>query len=362
MKTRNNNIADLKRMINANEDNALNIQLHGAVVKEFPFAGNSREFKRVEKVNGRYYFVDVVGTRYAFNKFADLDALCEEFIERMADDTNAVVSYFMALQQYGHVTVRFELSFMFKDYCEQSGVNVAYVENSIQCVRNGNELYTIETYEVVGGNDSPTTPNEPKDEPKAVETADVEDLETVAPIRMYKVLRKADGTIKTKLVRRWSRFAIAYNSLKDHAEMAREKGINVQKVGAQYFVVNPSFGEGVVLMLYVCRGEIDEKKAARIMEKALPQLQTADPTTDAPTADVETVAPTADDPRKAGTFQDCNETDVISYFAELGLNVADGFYTDFAGRWSYTVGKEDPTAEINVPLTTGEYINISKAA
>lgn len=65
---------------------------------------------------------------------------------------------------------------------------------------------------------------------------------------------------------------------------------------------------------------------------------------------------------KAGTFQDCNESDVISYFAELGLNVADGLYTDFAGRWSYTVGKEDPTAEINVPLTTGEYINISKAA
>ena len=134
-----NNIKQLKEMVNANDLEAIECVAFG--VQAYNISANEYEvITKFAKINGRYYFVDRDGNKYLASRYDRADLVARDILDNLEYARQTAYEDVCTLEEKKQVFVNGAYLSLFLDFCDLFGFEVESVENHFH---NNGEMYTV---------------------------------------------------------------------------------------------------------------------------------------------------------------------------------------------------------------------------
>ena len=134
-----NNIKQLKEMVNANDLEAIECVAFG--VQAYNISANEYEvITKFAKINGRYYFVDRDGNKYLASRYDRADLVARDILDNLEYARQTAYEDVCTLEEKKQVFVNGAYLSLFLDFCDLFGFDVESVENHFH---NNGEMYTV---------------------------------------------------------------------------------------------------------------------------------------------------------------------------------------------------------------------------
>ena len=134
-----NNIKQLKEMVNANDLEAIECVAFG--VQAYNISANEYEvITKFAKINGRYYFVDRDGNKYLASRYDRAELVARDILDNLEYARQTAYEDVCTLEEKKQVFVNGAYLSLFLDFCDLFGFDVESVENHFH---NNGEMYTV---------------------------------------------------------------------------------------------------------------------------------------------------------------------------------------------------------------------------
>ena len=134
-----NNIKQLKEMVNANDLEAIECVAFG--VQAYNISANEYEvITKFAKINGRYYFVDRDGNKYLASRYDRADLVARDILDNLEYARQTAYEDVCTLEEKKQVFVNGAYLSLFLDFCDLFGFDVERAENHFH---NNGEMYTV---------------------------------------------------------------------------------------------------------------------------------------------------------------------------------------------------------------------------
>ena len=134
-----NNIKQLKEMVNANDLEAIESVKYG--VQAYGISANEYEvITKFAKINGRYYFVDRDGNKYLASRYDRAELVARDILDNLRFAEETAYEYVCTLEEKKQVAVDSARLPMFFDFCDLFGFDVESVEMHFH---NNGEVFTV---------------------------------------------------------------------------------------------------------------------------------------------------------------------------------------------------------------------------
>ena len=136
---KNNNIKQLKEMVNANVLETVETVAFG--VQAYNISANEYEvITKFAKINGRYYFVDRDGNKYLASRYDRAELVARDILDNLRYARQTAYEDVCTLEEKKQVFVNGAYLSLFLDFCDLFGFDVESVENHFH---NNGEMYTV---------------------------------------------------------------------------------------------------------------------------------------------------------------------------------------------------------------------------
>ena len=136
---KNNNIQQLKEMVNANDLEVIESVKYG--VQAYGISANEYEvITKFAKINGRYYFVDRDGNKYLASRYDRAELVARDILDNLRFAEETAYEYVCTLEEKKQVAVDSARLPMFFDFCDLFGFDVESVEMHFH---NNGEVFTV---------------------------------------------------------------------------------------------------------------------------------------------------------------------------------------------------------------------------
>ena len=134
-----NNIKQLKEMVNANDLEAIECVAFG--VQAYNISANEYEvITKFAKINGRYYFVDRDGNKYLASRYDRAELVARDILDNLEYARQTAYEDVCTLEEKKQVFVNGAYLSLFLDFCDLFGFDVESVENHFH---NNGEMFTV---------------------------------------------------------------------------------------------------------------------------------------------------------------------------------------------------------------------------
>ena len=134
-----NNIKQLKEMVNANDLEAIECVAFG--VQAYNISANEYEvITKFAKINGRYYFIDRDGNKYLASRYDRAELVARDILDNLRYARQTAYEDVCTLEEKKQVFVNGAYLSLFLDFCDLFGFEVESVENHFH---NNGEMYTV---------------------------------------------------------------------------------------------------------------------------------------------------------------------------------------------------------------------------
>ena len=187
---KNNNIKQLKEMVNANDMEVIECVKYG--VQAYNISANEYEvITKFAKVNGRYYFIDRDGNKYLASRYDRAELVARDILDNLKYAEETAYKYVCALEEKKQIPVESAYIPLFFDFCDLFGFDVESVEMHFH---DNGEVFTVYRLksEETAKDDAQSEETE-ADEQDGEETEDNEDNENAAacePSKLAGILAK----------------------------------------------------------------------------------------------------------------------------------------------------------------------------
>lgn len=136
---KNNNIKQLKEMVNANDMEVIECVKYG--VQAYNISANEYEvITKFAKVNGRYYFVDRDGNKYLASRYDRAELVARDILDNLRYAEETAYKYVCALEEKKQIPVESAYIPLFFDFCDLFGFDVESVEMHFH---DNGEVFTV---------------------------------------------------------------------------------------------------------------------------------------------------------------------------------------------------------------------------
>ena len=194
---KNNNIKQLKEMVNANDMEVIECVKYG--VQAYNISANEYEvITKFAKVNGRYYFIDLDGNKYLASRYDRAELVARDILDNLKYAEETAYKYVCALEEKKQIPVESAYIPLFFDFCDLFGFDVESVEMHFH---DNGEVFTVYRLksEETAKDDAQSEETE-ADEQDGEETEDNENGENAAacePSKLAGILAKMkNGALK----------------------------------------------------------------------------------------------------------------------------------------------------------------------
>ena len=134
-----NNIKQLKEMVNANDLEAIECVAFG--VQAYNISANEYEvITKFAKINGRYYFIDRDGNKYLASRYDRAELVARDILDNLEYARQTAYEDVCTLEEKKQVFVNGAYLSLFLDFCDLFGFDVESVENHFH---DNGEMYTV---------------------------------------------------------------------------------------------------------------------------------------------------------------------------------------------------------------------------
>ena len=136
---KNNNIEQLKEMVNANDMEVIECVKYG--VQAYNISANEYEvITKFAKVNGRYYFIDLDGNKYLASRYDRAELVARDILDNLKYAEETAYKYVCALEEKKQIPVESAYIPLFFDFCDLFGFDVESVEMHFH---DNGEVFTV---------------------------------------------------------------------------------------------------------------------------------------------------------------------------------------------------------------------------
>lgn len=136
---KNNNIKQLKEMVNANDMEVIECVKYG--VQAYNISANEYEvITKFAKVNGRYYFIDRDGNKYLASRYDRAELVARDILDNLKYAEETAYKYVCALEEKKQIPVESAYIPLFFDFCDLFGFDVESVEMHFH---DNGEVFTV---------------------------------------------------------------------------------------------------------------------------------------------------------------------------------------------------------------------------
>ena len=136
---KNNNIKQLKEMVNANDMEVIECVKYG--VQAYNISANEYEvITKFAKMNGRYYFVDCDGNKYLASRYDSAELVARDILDNLKYAEETAYKYVCALEEKKQIPVESAYIPLFFDFCDLFGFDVESVEMHFH---DNGEVFTV---------------------------------------------------------------------------------------------------------------------------------------------------------------------------------------------------------------------------
>ena len=136
---KNNNIQQLKEMVNANDMEVIECVKYG--VQAYNISANEYEvITKFAKMNGRYYFVDCDGNKYLASRYDRAELVARDILDNLRYAEETAYKYVCALEEKKQISVESAYTPLFFDFCDLFGFDVESVEMHFH---DNGEVFTV---------------------------------------------------------------------------------------------------------------------------------------------------------------------------------------------------------------------------
>ena len=136
---KNNNIKQLKEMVNANDMEVIECVKYG--VQAYNISANEYEvITKFAKVNGRYYFIDRDGNKYLASRYDRAELVARDILDNLRYAEETAYKYVCALEEKKQIPVESAYIPLFFDFCDLFGFDVESVEMHFH---DNGEVFTV---------------------------------------------------------------------------------------------------------------------------------------------------------------------------------------------------------------------------
>ena len=136
---KNNNIQQLKEMVNANDMEVIECVKYG--VQAYNISANEYEvITKFAKMNGRYYFVDCDGNKYLASRYDRAELVARDILDNLRYAEETAYKYVCALEEKKQIPVESAYIPLFFDFCDLFGFDVESVEMHFH---DNGEVFTV---------------------------------------------------------------------------------------------------------------------------------------------------------------------------------------------------------------------------
>ena len=134
-----NNIKQLKEMVNANDLEAIESVKYG--VQAYGISENEYEvITKFAKINGRYYFIDRDGNKYLASRYDRAELVARDILDNLKYAEETAYKYVCALEEKKQIPVESAYIPLFFDFCDLFGFDVESVEMHFH---DNGEVFTV---------------------------------------------------------------------------------------------------------------------------------------------------------------------------------------------------------------------------
>lgn len=124
---KNNNIKQLKEMVNANHLEVIECVKYG--VQAYNISANEYEvITKFAKINGRYYFVDRNGNKYLASRYDRAELVARDILDNLRYAEETAYKYVCTLEEKKQIAVDAAYLPLFFDFCDLFGFEVESTE------------------------------------------------------------------------------------------------------------------------------------------------------------------------------------------------------------------------------------------
>lgn len=124
---KNNNIKQLKEMVNANDFEVIECVKFG--VQAYNISANEYEvITKFVKINGRYYFVDRNGNKYLASRYDRAELVARDILDNLKYAEETAYEYVCNLEEKKQIAVDAAYLPLFFDFCDLFGFEVESIE------------------------------------------------------------------------------------------------------------------------------------------------------------------------------------------------------------------------------------------
>lgn len=124
---KNNNIKQLKEMVNANDFEVIECVKYG--VQAYNISANEYEvITKFAKINGRYYFVDRNGNKYLASRYDRAELVARDILDNLKYAEKTAYEYVCNLEEKKQIAVNAAYLPLFFDFCDLFGFEVESTE------------------------------------------------------------------------------------------------------------------------------------------------------------------------------------------------------------------------------------------
>ena len=165
---KNNNIKQLKEMVNANDLEVIECVKYG--VQAYNISANEYEvITKFAKMNGRYYFVDCDGNKYLASRYDRAELVARDILDNLRYAEETAYKYVCALEEKKQIPVESAYTPLFFDFCDLFGFDVESVEMHFH---DNGEVFTV--YRLIT---EQTAQDDAQSEETAADEQDSEEIE-----------------------------------------------------------------------------------------------------------------------------------------------------------------------------------------
>ena len=187
---KNNNIKQLKEMVNANDMEVIECVKYG--VQAYNISANEYEvITKFAKVNGRYYFIDRDGNKYLASRYDRAELVARDILDNLKYAEETAYKYVCALEEKKQIPVESAYIPLFFDFCDLFGFDVESVEMHFHDNGGVFTVYRLKSEETA--KDDAQSEETEADEQDGEETEDNENGENAAacePSKLSCILAK----------------------------------------------------------------------------------------------------------------------------------------------------------------------------
>lgn len=124
---KNNNIKQLKEMVNANHLEVIECVKYG--VQAYNISANEYEvITKFAKINGRYYFVDRNGNKYLASRYDRAELVARDILDNLRYAEETAYKYVCTLEEKKQIAVDAAYLPLFFDFCDLFGFEIESTE------------------------------------------------------------------------------------------------------------------------------------------------------------------------------------------------------------------------------------------